>query len=125
MKFDQKTITIARAALGLISTDWIICQDVHPDQLQRFEHEFGEEMYLTRADLNRLARANFNIEWLVDRILAAPARKAYEQAAAPINRSYYIDVGDPDLAWARRQVAAAEILADLLGLPEEEKEFIP
>lgn len=118
MHFAPETVTIAKAALGLISIEWLKSQDIHPEQIQRFEREFGYEMWLNRVNLIRWARAGLKVTWLVDRILAGPARLAFMRALAPINRIYYDDMGDANEAWLQRQVSAALALADLLGLPE-------
>lgn len=117
MHFAPETVTVARAALGLISIEWLKSQDIHFEQIQRFEREFGDEMWLNRANLIRWARSGLKITWLVDRILAGPARFAFMRALAPINRIYYDDMGDANEAWLRRQVSAASALADLLGFP--------
>ena len=117
MHFAPETVTVARAALGLISIEWLKVQQLRSEFVQRFEREFGDEMWLTRANLIRWARAGLKIEWLVDRILAGLPRFAFMRALAPINRIYYDDMGDANEAWLRRQVSAASTLADLLGFP--------
>lgn len=131
--FDPETVTVARAALGLISVEWLSCQCIHPSQLAIFADEFPGPAELTRANLRRMGAAGFNIDWLVDRILAAPARTAYRESTMSFAHKIGLGRREVTASLARRigldpadtpnrrrfNEAKASILADLLGLPEE------
>ena len=97
---------IANAVVDEITLPWLVEQDACEKQRLRFYEVFGARAALTRANLARAVAEDFDLEWLAEHLLAAPALQAYEAATAPARQAY--------------RAAKVVILADLLGLPEEE-----
>jgi hypothetical protein len=90
-----------------VSVDKLRAHYVCVDQLALFRATFGDEAWVTEANMRHVVDVGLHIEWL-KRLLAAPARAVYEAARAQALATYVAACAQ---AWAVYKAACAQALA--------------
>ena len=85
-------MTTTRAPAGLrrktITAEWLAERAACPGQVEKFRAEFGASVAITPDTIRRAAAADLDLDWAAEKLLTAPARKAYEDARAPARKAY-------------------------------------
>ena len=78
----------ARLRRKTITAEWLVQQGACRDHVIRFRAEFGESAAITPSTIRRASVAGLDFDWAAEKLLTAPARKAYEDATATTRKAY-------------------------------------